>query len=101
MLNRFFCQVEGELCLARHTPGFDTRELLQWETDRGIAMLQHLLRRNDFWRQIVTHTFNDHVAVVGLGDLGLIRRGKRLDLSLIHISEPTRLGMISYAVFCL
>src|SRR5450759_2217655 len=30
--------------------------------------------------------------------------GKRLTellLSLIHISEPTRLGMISYAVFCL
>src|SRR5450756_931882 len=24
-----------------------------------------------------------------------------IDLSLIHISEPTRLGMISYAVFCL
>ena len=24
-----------------------------------------------------------------------------MDLSLIHISEPTRLGMISYAVFCL
>src|SRR5450756_3060640 len=27
--------------------------------------------------------------------------GKNLNLSLIHISEPTRLGMISYAVFCL
>src|SRR5450756_3204044 len=27
--------------------------------------------------------------------------GDRADLSLIHISEPTRLGMISYAVFCL
>src|SRR5450756_2050590 len=26
---------------------------------------------------------------------------KAEDLSLIHISEPTRLGMISYAVFCL
>src|SRR5450759_1696399 len=26
---------------------------------------------------------------------------KLKDLSLIHISEPTRLGMISYAVFCL
>src|SRR5450756_285595 len=26
---------------------------------------------------------------------------KLSDLSLIHISEPTRLGMISYAVFCL
>src|SRR5665648_1183002 len=24
-----------------------------------------------------------------------------MNLSLIHISEPTRLGMISYAVFCL
>src|SRR5450756_1289243 len=27
--------------------------------------------------------------------------GIGLGLSLIHISEPTRLGMISYAVFCL
>src|SRR5450759_5588240 len=27
--------------------------------------------------------------------------GEDVDLSLIHISEPTRLGMISYAVFCL
>ena len=27
--------------------------------------------------------------------------GAPLALSLIHISEPTRLGMISYAVFCL
>src|SRR5450756_2852327 len=29
------------------------------------------------------------------------RHSIRLYLSLIHISEPTRLGMISYAVFCL
>src|SRR5450756_2784655 len=28
-------------------------------------------------------------------------QGRDRDLSLIHISEPTRLGMISYAVFCL
>src|SRR5665648_843817 len=28
-------------------------------------------------------------------------QGGIIDLSLIHISEPTRLGMISYAVFCL
>ena len=27
--------------------------------------------------------------------------GVEPELSLIHISEPTRLGMISYAVFCL
>src|SRR5450756_1460517 len=29
------------------------------------------------------------------------RSGRVVGLSLIHISEPTRLGMISYAVFCL
>src|SRR5428012_15549 len=29
------------------------------------------------------------------------RRACAPELSLIHISEPTRLGMISYAVFCL
>src|SRR5450756_2283751 len=30
-----------------------------------------------------------------------VRFHRGLVLSLIHISEPTRLGMISYAVFCL
>src|SRR5450756_2676376 len=30
-----------------------------------------------------------------------IYAGQYQQLSLIHISEPTRLGMISYAVFCL
>src|SRR5659263_651515 len=34
-----------------------------------------------------------------MGDDGL--RADVQELSLIHISEPTRLGMISYAVFCL
>src|SRR5665648_1214968 len=41
-----------------------------------------------------------------IGDEGteiILRSGEAtaIDLSLIHISEPTRLGMISYAVFCL
>src|SRR5450756_2857613 len=37
-----------------------------------------------------------------LGGGGLSHRVRQPeDLSLIHISEPTRLGMISYAVFCL
>src|SRR5665648_558475 len=31
----------------------------------------------------------------------LMGRPNQYILSLIHISEPTRLGMISYAVFCL
>src|SRR5450756_959969 len=38
------------------------------------------------------------VGVVALQDFSL---RKTHGLSLIHISEPTRLGMISYAVFCL
>src|SRR5659263_611634 len=35
------------------------------------------------------------------GMLGDLRVEVVQQLSLIHISEPTRLGMISYAVFCL
>src|SRR5665648_1122754 len=41
----------------------------------------------------------------GYASLGLSKQRNTVDasfynLSLIHISEPTRLGMISYAVFC-
>src|SRR5450756_2836844 len=36
-----------------------------------------------------------------LAGLELLHQVHFLILSLIHISEPTRLGMISYAVFCL
>src|SRR5450756_1940910 len=44
-----------------------------------------------------------HLAAV-VGGIGANRENPGrffYDLSLIHISEPTRLGMISYAVFCL
>src|SRR5665648_1238571 len=34
-------------------------------------------------------------------EVAVILSGVVRHLSLIHISEPTRLGMISYAVFCL
>src|SRR5450756_2864606 len=41
-----------------------------------------------------------HYAMVGMH--ATVLTGATVgDLSLIHISEPTRLGMISYAVFCL
>src|SRR5450759_939667 len=43
----------------------------------------------------LTHIF---YAFAKIGNDG---RVMLIDLSLIHISEPTRLGMISYAVFCL
>src|SRR5450756_2997500 len=37
----------------------------------------------------------------GSGSVAPARAGHVPALSLIHLSEPTRLGMISYAVFCL
>src|SRR5450759_769326 len=40
--------------------------------------------------------FDKAARMLGLGYPG----GPALDLSLLHISEPTRLGMTSYAVFC-
>src|SRR5450756_3150878 len=40
-------------------------------------------------------------ADVGPAKLVIAMLYLKQDLSLIHISEPTRLGMISYAVFCL
>src|SRR5450756_2802780 len=41
------------------------------------------------------------VARAGAKPRALYERTPGRRLSLIHISEPTRLGMISYAVFCL
>src|SRR5665648_1122863 len=43
--------------------------------------------------------YSQHTKDHYLGHLRLLE--KHTNLSLIHISEPTRLGMISYAVFCL
>src|SRR5660398_298690 len=47
------------------------------------------------------HGFEALFACLALGkaNTGYLRHG--IDLSLIHISEPTRLRRISYAVFCL
>src|SRR5450756_2879555 len=65
------------------------------------------LRKNVDWIQkhifpgsllLSIHRVNE--ALRRTGDLFLYDL-KDLGLSLIHISEPTRLGMISYAVFCL
>src|SRR5450756_2665582 len=43
----------------------------------------------------VTKWLKPSISVSRIGDSASVQ------LSLIHISEPTRLGMISYAVFCL
>src|SRR5665648_1100590 len=63
------------------------------------------------WHNIdIFHPFNgDHIFTQGSDDLALVPKITGLfvcpslekPLSLIHISEPRRLGMNSYAVFCL
>src|SRR5659263_719080 len=53
---------------------------------------QHLPIKEELSR-IQVQALKDNCAKNGIKLYGL-------DLSLIHISEPTRLGMISYAVFC-
>src|SRR5450756_1301626 len=42
----------------------------------------------------------DNLEVLKLLQKSYLGKVKMIYLSLIHISEPTRLGMISYAVFC-
>src|SRR5665648_521698 len=45
--------------------------------------------------------YNEFVYLSIQNKVTIKERSTILKLSLIHISEPTRLGMISYAVFCL
>src|SRR5450759_4594346 len=54
--------------------------------DGRTSMLEVLLRTKDFGDFLEQANYISRIAQ---------------NLSLIHISEPTRLGMISYAVFCL
>src|SRR5450756_3133750 len=54
-------------------------------------------RDRDYWRDVGTLD----AYYEANRDLISIHPVFNLYLSLIHISEPTRLGMISYAVFCL
>ena len=49
-------------------------------------------------KSILNETFSSHVSYHKESDKIIVTN---LDLSLIHISEPTRQAEISYAVFCL
>ena len=51
-------------------------------------------RQDDTGKEFVTKPISKSLEVLEVP-------GGGRNLSLIHISEPTRLGMISYAVFCL
>src|SRR5450759_2211505 len=83
--NRSDFDYSSALCL------FDNRQVLLVSCLSGFCdHLCHWLSAADKFAHTLMAHFNDVAA-----DFALV------DLSLIHISEPTRLGMISYAVFCL
>src|SRR5450756_2753782 len=61
--------------------------------------LKHILVRHE---QGAAHMADGYARACGKPGVVFATSGPgALNLSLIHISEPTRLGMISYAVFCL
>src|SRR5659263_75679 len=74
-----------------------TQHLLSGTAQTGFKLAQHRAGGNQ----------NEPIAPLpGYPLVEVIRKlsgkaGALFGLSLIHISEPTRLGMISYAVFCL
>src|SRR5450759_5491641 len=92
-------------------------DLIQRGDPAGEEILYRTLLRGArkfLQRRLGTQDVDDRVHDVFLIVAGAIHRGDIqhpehlmafvrtvLYLSLIHISEPTRLGMISYAVFCL
>src|SRR5450759_564389 len=73
-------------------------ESWQFRTDEGYAdQLAELARQRLPGLQVVKLGYPGESTTTMIdGSLG-----EYTHLSLIHISEPTRLGMISYAVFCL
>src|SRR5450759_5846731 len=71
----------------------------------GIAVVERRRVRLDgrYGSHCVADPYANHEFVNGWlpGGSTTYEMGQYSHLSLIHISEPTRLGMISYAVFCL
>src|SRR5665648_865943 len=92
------------LVLSTTTPIPCTDEQISAQTDEFLILAPKTLysggessvtmaafEENQSVRRCIEYTLTDE----NNNDLALLK------LSLIHISEPTRLGMISYAVFCL
>src|SRR5665648_844942 len=75
---------------------------LKGRIDDVLNVSGHRISTSDVEGALVSHPKVAEAAVVGYPhDIKGIGIYAYVTLSLIHISEPTRLGMISYAVFCL
>src|SRR5450756_2122298 len=76
----------------------DTTDVVRAQTDED-AKVACIGPAGEHLSPIAT-IMNEMHRAAGRSGVGAVMGSKNL-LSLIHISEPTRLGMISYAVFCL
>src|SRR5665213_4203595 len=71
------------------------------DVDAADALVALFAYKSDS-KLLVASTDGDGFVVAAVDCLANTRKGKQvLNLSLIHISEPTRQAEISYAVFCL
>src|SRR5450756_2847637 len=98
--------------LDQTSPGTRLRGALNLEkplqVDGAITAYAARLAERSGFRALYLSGGGVSAASLGVPDLGIITLDDILidarritdTLSLIHISEPTRLGMISYAVFC-
>src|SRR5450756_2283279 len=68
------------------------------EGNGGAEAAEHAGKRLRLLLEILVHGVGRHARSAIASHVG--PGGPDHDLSLIHISEPTRLGMSSYAVFC-
>src|SRR5450756_1919277 len=86
---------QGPRAVVHFTTGAQAVEV-EVDTETGEVQVLKIVSAYDVGRAInpeMVRTQMEGGAVQGMSTA--------LFLSLIHISEPTRLGMISYAVFCL
>src|SRR5450756_1579498 len=88
------------LFLYRHVIGREVGELTDLIRARKPKRLPVVLTRDEV-KAVLGELDNDKRLMASLMYGAGLRLMECLRLSLIHISEPTRLGMISYAVFCL
>src|SRR5450756_2700246 len=67
----------------------------------GVALMYLSVRANLELPTLMSNIVDKGIIASDIGYIWKEGGIMLLVLSLIHISEPTRLGMISYAVFCL
>src|SRR5450756_2061682 len=86
-------RLAGDLCAQSDNEGWPAHRFLE-------ALLEHEINEREA-RRINRHRVESNLSPdkrLSSFDFSAV---PSVSLSLIHISEPTRLGMISYAVFCL